>query len=180
MPNAVLLVYANCPADQEEAFNRWYDDIHLPDVLAVPGFAAAQRFRLSSWGRSRRPWARDGRFAVARYLAIYEVESDDVAGALATLREAAVKMNADGRMFRDGLQVVTNPTYLAIADRHGPRSNRRRRRYGATERSCSVSVRRGGQACVTATPAAAVMDGVAITHAACPRSRRLADNQLQW
>jgi antibiotic biosynthesis monooxygenase (ABM) superfamily enzyme len=30
--------------DKEDAFNRWYDLQHVPDVLRVPGFASAQRF----------------------------------------------------------------------------------------------------------------------------------------
>lgn len=27
----------------EEAFNRWYDDVHIPDILACPGWISAER-----------------------------------------------------------------------------------------------------------------------------------------
>jgi hypothetical protein len=31
---------------REDDYERWYDDIHIPDMLQVPGFVAAQRFRI--------------------------------------------------------------------------------------------------------------------------------------
>lgn len=59
-----LIVLSNATAGQDEAFNRWYDDVHLDDVLAVPGVTAAQRFSLAA-GEA---WA---------YAAIYEIGGDD-------------------------------------------------------------------------------------------------------
>jgi hypothetical protein len=40
-----LVVFSD-PAtpEKEDAYNRWYDLQHVPDVLRVPGFASAQRF----------------------------------------------------------------------------------------------------------------------------------------
>ena len=32
---------------QEAEYNEWYDKIHIPDVLNVPGFVAAQRFKIA-------------------------------------------------------------------------------------------------------------------------------------
>lgn len=76
-----LLVLSNAVQGREEAFNRWYDEVHLPDVLAVPGMTAARRFTLA-----------DG--ADWRYAAIYEMEGDDPAAIVAEL----VARVADGRM----------------------------------------------------------------------------------
>ena len=44
-PNrTAYLVFSN-PADgQDEAYNSWYDEVHVPEVLATPGVVAAQRF----------------------------------------------------------------------------------------------------------------------------------------
>jgi hypothetical protein len=43
--NAVLLVTVEIdPADDEE-FNRWYDEEHVPEKLGEPGYLAARRFR---------------------------------------------------------------------------------------------------------------------------------------
>jgi len=33
------------PVGIEEEFNRWYDQEHIPERLAVPGFTSATRFR---------------------------------------------------------------------------------------------------------------------------------------
>ena len=60
-PTAVLVVQVEIdPADDEE-FNRWYDEEHVPEKLATPGFISARRFRVHS-GESK-------------YLVIYELEN---------------------------------------------------------------------------------------------------------
>jgi hypothetical protein len=85
---ATLVVYTN-PSDpaREEEYNSWYNEIHLPDVLAIEGFVAATRFRIAD--------ARIDPSAPApahRYLALYEVETDDMQGALDALVAAAPNM----------------------------------------------------------------------------------------
>lgn len=63
-----LVVLTNpMTGEQEDEFNDWYDNIHLDDVVAVPGFISAERFKL-----------KDGLgFPHShRYLALYEVETD--------------------------------------------------------------------------------------------------------
>ncbi len=40
----IFIRFAAAPAGQEEAWNRWYDETHIPVRLAMPGFAAARRF----------------------------------------------------------------------------------------------------------------------------------------
>ncbi len=62
----------------EEAFNDWYDNQHIPDVLAVPGFQSARRLHTV-----------DGLTDAPRYLALYELETDDPAAALAELSARA-------------------------------------------------------------------------------------------
>ena len=61
-----MLVLSNPVGDQDEEFNRWYDDVHLADVLKVPGVVGAERYRF----RSGEGW---------KYLAIYELDCDDPA-----------------------------------------------------------------------------------------------------
>lgn len=72
MAKHVLLVLSNATDGQDDAFNEWYTNTHLQDVLKVPGYTAAQRFKLSDaqLGPGNVPYT---------YLAIYEVESDDLA-----------------------------------------------------------------------------------------------------
>jgi hypothetical protein len=75
MAKALMVVGSN-PADpaQEAAFNEWYTETHLDDVLAVAGFHAARRYNLSGV----RPMA-GTEASPFGYLAVYEIESDDLA-----------------------------------------------------------------------------------------------------
>lgn len=74
MPSALMVVGSNPAAPEQEAeFNRWYVEEHLDDVLAVAGFKAARRYTLSPV----RPMA-DTEPSPYGYLAVYEVEADDL------------------------------------------------------------------------------------------------------
>jgi hypothetical protein len=46
MSKSILIVTTNPHADMEEEFNVWYDQEHVPERLAVPGFERAQRYYL--------------------------------------------------------------------------------------------------------------------------------------
>jgi hypothetical protein len=81
---SLYIVRSNPVPGQEAEYDDWYTR-HLPELLAVPGFASAQRFALS-------PVARDPRMPPSRYshLAIYEISGDPVQAfqALARARDA--------------------------------------------------------------------------------------------
>lgn len=77
---AKMLVFTNAREGRDEEFNRWYDEIHLPEVLALPVFSGAERFRLAE-----AQMFAEQRF---RYLAIYEYRGT-AAAALAALTGAA-------------------------------------------------------------------------------------------
>jgi 3-oxo-5alpha-steroid 4-dehydrogenase len=63
-----LLVLSNAVAGEDEAFNRWYDEQHLHDVLTVPGISAAQRFAIDP--------LQPGEDSAWRYAAIYQMGAD--------------------------------------------------------------------------------------------------------
>ena len=50
--------------DREQEYNTWYDEVHLPELLALDGIVSARRLR---------PLDGDG-----SYVAIYELEGDDL------------------------------------------------------------------------------------------------------
>jgi len=61
--SALLVVQVDIDPAREDEFNRWYDEEHVPEKLAAPGFSSARRFK---------------HFTIPhRYLAIYEVEDGD-------------------------------------------------------------------------------------------------------
>lgn len=80
MSKFVLLVFSTPVDGADTEFNRWYDQEHLPDVLDVPGFVAARRFRFLE-AKSSAQEVPD-----FRYAAIYEIEADDPQTALQCLR----------------------------------------------------------------------------------------------
>lgn len=87
MERYIFVVLTNAVVDEEDAYNDWYNNRHLPDVMACNGFVAAQRFKLTDMEPEQS-------FS-HRYLAIYEVETDDVAKSNEALTEAA----QNGAMF---------------------------------------------------------------------------------
>ncbi|MDM8010962.1 MAG: hypothetical protein QUV08_08370 [Parasphingorhabdus sp.] len=76
MPRFKMLVLSSPVDGRDDEFNRWYDDVHLPDVFRVPGVVGAERFRM----RSGDQW---------KYLAIYELDCDDSAAVEAELMKRA-------------------------------------------------------------------------------------------
>ncbi len=73
MPRAILVVESQ-PSDpsREDEYVEWYRDTHIPEVLAVPGFRRATRYKLrAAGGVAPEP-------ADPRYLTVYEIEADDV------------------------------------------------------------------------------------------------------
>jgi hypothetical protein len=67
----ILLVLSNCkdPA-REEDFNRWYEEVHIPDILDAGGFHTAYRYE-----------SLDPAATKAKYMAIYETDNIDPANA---------------------------------------------------------------------------------------------------
>lgn len=83
--SALLIVFSNPILDaDEERFNRWYTDVHVPDVLRLGGARSARRYRSS--GVELLP----GIPEPGRYVAVYQVEADSVA----EIRAIAEKLQA--------------------------------------------------------------------------------------
>jgi len=45
MATTLFVVKATIPREQEAAFNRWYDEEHVPQFLRFPGAVSARRYR---------------------------------------------------------------------------------------------------------------------------------------
>jgi len=97
MARAIVLVFTNCAdAAREKEFNEWYDNVHVPDVLETPGFVGATRYELMG-----NPGPGQG-----KYLAIYQVESDDFQATMAGLQQRVAQLTAQGRII-DSVRVVS-------------------------------------------------------------------------
>lgn len=78
------LVMSDCDPECRDEFNRWYDDVHLADLLRIPGIVGARRYDLSAFQSKSDVLTGDimvtdtGALAgQLPYLAIYEFETDD-------------------------------------------------------------------------------------------------------
>ena len=57
------MVFSEVRAEHDEAFNRWYNEEHLPERLSIPGVLNAARYEAVAGG--------------PKYLACYELASPD-------------------------------------------------------------------------------------------------------
>ena len=74
LERGLMMVFSNATSPEEiPEFNRWYDDVHLREVLAVPGVVAATRFELDE----AQMMPGDDGFG-RRFLALYEIEAEDL------------------------------------------------------------------------------------------------------
>jgi hypothetical protein len=73
-------------ADREQEFNDFYNGTHLPEVLQAKGFKGARRLKQIA---PKGPQAPE-----QDYLALYEVETDDIGASLADIGERT----GDGRI----------------------------------------------------------------------------------
>jgi hypothetical protein len=85
-----FVVFTQPHHGQEDAYNAWYEDRHLPDVLAIDGIVAAQRYRLAAED--------SGAQGLPGYLTVYEVRGvapDTVRAAIGeAVRSGAMPISA--------------------------------------------------------------------------------------
>ena len=81
-----MVVFTHATSGQDQHFNDWYQNTHLQGICAIKNFAAAQRFAFTMN-------ITDGP-DLAPHLAIYDIETDDIHGAIKAMNDFA----ASGRM----------------------------------------------------------------------------------
>lgn len=101
-----MVVLSNPFPGREDEYNTWYQHTHLADIVALPGFRAAQRFRLTQ------NMMIDGE--AYRYMAIYDIETDNLERSLAALVSAAESGELD---MSDALDAAN--AYAAVYDAFG-------------------------------------------------------------
>lgn len=100
MPKALMVVFTDPKGPEaEEQYNKWYTDVHVPEVLETPGFVAVTRYKVTD-----SPGVPGAGSEVQRYLALWEIEADDVAAAAKALQEQAVK---DGWGLGEGIDPMS-------------------------------------------------------------------------
>ena len=89
MAHYLLMVQVDCSdTSREEEFNQWYDKIHLPDMLQVPGLVKAVRYLNLNPETNKRP----------KYVILYEIDTDDINSFKNIFNDQEVKAQNAGRM----------------------------------------------------------------------------------
>lgn len=78
MAEYIYLVQMDIPAELEAEFNRIYDTEHVPNIVKAPGVHGCQRYRLESTNAK----------GLARYAAVYAIDSPDVPNSPGWLAES--------------------------------------------------------------------------------------------
>jgi len=99
-----FFVFSNAVEGREAEYNHWYDTTHIEEVLEVEGFVACQRFVVDPGTEG----------APAKYLAIYEIDSDDPVGAVEGLQALVSEMTVTDAIDRSS---VVSWIYTAHGDR---------------------------------------------------------------
>ncbi|WP_419825530.1 hypothetical protein [Sphingomonas sp.] len=72
MHKSIMIVLSK-PVSQEdeEAYNRWYSDVHLAEIVALPGVTGAARYKIAELALPSEPSKR-----TQKYIAIYELTAN--------------------------------------------------------------------------------------------------------
>jgi hypothetical protein len=98
------LVFSNPTEGQESEYDRWYDAQHVPDVLSVPGFVSAERFRLNDV--QMYPGVK---VAMPRYLVSYIIRTSDID---AVMKEVMRRLQAGETVISPSFDKKTSLAYV--------------------------------------------------------------------
>ena len=106
MSKYMLVAFSKPVEGCEAAYNDWYNNIHMPEVLNVPGFASAQRFKVRVPMVGEMP---------GRYLALYQMEAGSPEAV-----EAAKKALMTAGMQQSGAIDRSSGSFIGVFERFGP------------------------------------------------------------
>ena len=90
--NAVLGIGASdCRPEDEEKYNKWYNEVHVPMCLKFKGIKRASRFKRIGDDKER-----------PKYLVFYEFESKEAKEAFDTSPELKAAMEESKETWKDG------------------------------------------------------------------------------
>lgn len=99
----LLLVMADIDPAIERDFNQWYEQEHLTERMAIPGFLRARRFT-----------AIEGS---PKFLALYDLESPEVLSSAAYRHVIGAGKSAQTRRMEPQFKNFTRNVYVSISDR---------------------------------------------------------------
>ena len=80
MPRYKMIVMSDPLPGREEEFDQWYQNVHLPEMVALQGFKSARRLRQCATLGARKSYS---------HAVIYEIETDDIDAVVNNLVQVA-------------------------------------------------------------------------------------------
>ena len=105
----LFIAFTNAVDGRADEFNEWYDNVHFPDLLAVPGVRSAQRFELADAEVNTITPSQH------RYLVVYELDGDPTE----IMGEIARRVQAGAVVLSDAMDMTT--TAMSFWSPLGPR-----------------------------------------------------------
>jgi hypothetical protein len=91
MTKYLFIAQSDCTdPTREKEYIEWMDNVHIPDVLATPGIVRAQRYININPDENKRPG----------YVAMYEIETEDIGKFNAALKKTLDKIMSTGRVLK--------------------------------------------------------------------------------
>jgi hypothetical protein len=106
MPRYKLVVLTSPLEGREAEYHDWYQNTHLHQVVALDGFTSAQRYKLTAALAEHETFP---------FLAIYEVETDDIEAVLAEMKSRA------GTELLTISDTLAPKAYAVLYEEFGPR-----------------------------------------------------------
>jgi hypothetical protein len=105
MAKGIILVESRPSSpERDQEYNTWYDEVHRGEIVALDGFVSARRLR---------PVGGEG-----PYVAIYEIEGDDLQAILDNLIASADQLDISDALQLDPAPI---PRLLETTTEHGPK-----------------------------------------------------------
>src|ERR1700730_14605784 len=99
-----FFVFSNPVAGHEDEYNKWYNEQHAPDVVAIPGFVTAQRFV-----KTELPLYRMVDLQVPKYLVVYKIVTDNIE---AVFTEVARRLSTKETVMSPTFDSKTSVSYV--------------------------------------------------------------------
>lgn len=95
-----LVVYTRCHPGRDDEFNKWYDEVHIPELCALGPFTGATRYRI--------PGDAQMMDQTHQYLAVYQFKGS------AEEARRAMEESADKLEMTDAFDAAT--AFMTIAE----------------------------------------------------------------
>ena len=97
------IVATECPPDEEDKFNKWYNEVHVPMLFKFPGMLEVTRYKLLGEAAGQ-----------AKYLALYEFKDQASFEAFSKSAELAAARDEMSQTWKNGIDIKWRAQYEPI------------------------------------------------------------------